>query len=174
MNNEKWETLLEKTSGFGNQEPTFILEENHLGITFNFFRSLEIDDENKTFLDIGCSDGKTALVKAKWTGIDMFGNFVVGDAHELPFEDDSYDIIFCSHTLEHTLSPFLCLLEIERALKEDGDVIIGVPCDPGFFSTDHHYILTEKGWGHLIQQAGLKIIKTSEKQKDCIAFHCKK
>ena len=174
MNDDTWKTLLEKTSGFGHLGDTFILEDNHLGITFNFFRSLGLDNPNKNFLDIGCGDGKTGLVKAKWTGIDMFGEFIVGDAHELPFYDNFYDIIFCSHMLEHTLSPLICLLEIKRVLKEDGDVVIGVPCDPGFFSKDHHYVLTEKGWGHLIRQSGLKIIKTSGIQKDCIAFHCKK
>lgn len=174
MDKEKWNNLLKKTGEYGvlGQAPTD--DAQHLGLTIDFFKSLDIDNKNKRFLDIGCGDGRTSnRIKSGYIGIDLFAENPM-DAHELEFDSDLFDIVFCSHTLEHTISPLMCLLEIKRVVKESGDVIIGVPVDPGFFDKGHNYILTKKGWSHLIKQAGLKIIKTSEVEKDCISFHCKK
>ena len=35
----------------------------------------------------------------------------------LPFEDNYFDFVFCSHTLEDVYNPFLCLEEIQRVGK---------------------------------------------------------
>jgi len=173
MNNEKWKELLKRTGEYGmlGEAP---IKDNHLGITLDFFKSLSIDNKTKKLLDIGCGDKKTKdVIESEYFGVDLFGDVPI-DAHELPLADNKFDIVFCSHMLEHTLSPLICLMEMKRVIKEDGDIVIGVPVDPGFFDKGHNYILTEKGWSHLIKQAGLKIIKTSEVVSDCISFHCKK
>lgn len=45
----------------------------------------------------------------------------------LPFEDNSVDKIFTSHTLEHIPDYLFCLSEIYRVLKHGGSFLVGVP-----------------------------------------------
>jgi len=49
------------------------------------------------------------------------------DIHDIPFEDDSIDIIFCNHVLEHVEDDRKALSEIRRVLKKDGWAILQVP-----------------------------------------------
>lgn len=150
---------------------------NHFTYTFNFFKDLNIDSEDKTFVDIGCqTDILKNIVKSKWIGQDIFPHpeFDTCDIHTLIYEDNSHDIIFCSHTLEHTFSPLIALMEMKRVMKKDGDLILGVPVYPGFMCEEHFYILPVKSWELLITRAGLKIEKVSEVKEDCVCFHLKK
>jgi len=41
-------------------------------------------------------------------------NFVLADAHYLPFRDNSFKIVYSSHLLEHCLHPFQVLKEFHR------------------------------------------------------------
>ncbi len=52
---------------------------------------------------------------------------VVGDAQELPFEDNFFDAIVSSHTLEHVEHDENVLKECARVLKPGGEVIFFVP-----------------------------------------------
>lgn len=57
---------------------------------------------------------------------------VLADCKNMPFEDNSIDIIVASHVLEH-ISPLQdCISEIKRVLKPDGKLIVVLPCDPGY------------------------------------------
>ena len=49
------------------------------------------------------------------------------DIHEIPFEDDSIDIIFCNHVLEHVDDDMQALREMRRVLKPGGWAILQVP-----------------------------------------------
>lgn len=49
------------------------------------------------------------------------------DAEALPFEDDSFDRVYCSEVLEHVIDPHQVMSEIRRVLKEDGVAVISVP-----------------------------------------------
>jgi SAM-dependent methyltransferase len=46
--------------------------------------------------------------------------YVLGDAGDLPLDDNSIDGVFCSNMLEHTPSAVPILTEIERVLKPGG------------------------------------------------------
>jgi ubiquinone/menaquinone biosynthesis C-methylase UbiE len=51
-----------------------------------------------------------------------------GDIHDLSFiEDEYYDIIYSSHTLEHLLDPLSVLSQFKRILKKNGDVYVVLP-----------------------------------------------
>ena len=104
--------------------------------------------KNSSFLDIGCGSGDN-LLRAKYQlncsvrGIDPapgeqgVGRYIKGDLNEvkidrgfaekLPYEDECFDVVFCSHVLEHVNEEDKSLKEMARVLKKDGVVIIGMP-----------------------------------------------
>lgn len=54
-------------------------------------------------------------------------NFVVGDAHHLPFRGEAFKAIYMMHVLEHLERPGLALAEAARVLKPGGRLLIEVP-----------------------------------------------
>jgi len=52
---------------------------------------------------------------------------VVGDAHNIPFEDNSFDSIICNAVLEHVPNPQRVVDEFIRVLKPGGLVYVEVP-----------------------------------------------
>jgi len=52
---------------------------------------------------------------------------LICDAHDIPFEDNSFDGVISQAVLEHVADPFRCVEEINRTLKENGLVYIEVP-----------------------------------------------
>jgi ubiquinone/menaquinone biosynthesis C-methylase UbiE len=70
-----------------------------------------------------------ALAKKHFEIRGLEGDFVVGDAENLPFPDNTFDVIYASHILEHT--PWYkieeTLREWVRVLKINGEIEIWVP-----------------------------------------------
>ncbi len=150
-------------------------------------------DENMKVLDVASGTGLTAIFLAEnygcsVTGIDqsemmvekarekakgseMDVEFLTGDAHKLPFEDGSFDVVISESTL--------CLLEKEKALDEmvrvvktGGRVGIHDIC----WSKDADESLkrrldelegerpeTREGWVNLFEKAGLSEIEAEER-----------
>lgn len=57
-------------------------------------------------------------------GVDVFT-----DITSLPFGSDSYDLIICSHVLEHIPDDREAIKELRRVVKPDGKVLAMVPID---------------------------------------------
>lgn len=55
-------------------------------------------------------------------------------AEKVPEDDHRFDIILCINGLDHVLNPELALNEIERLLKPDGLLIVGVTVFPGLLA----------------------------------------
>lgn len=51
------------------------------------------------------------------------------DLHKAPFEDNSFDVIFCNHVLEHVEDANQCMRELYRIMKPGGWGIFQVPLD---------------------------------------------
>jgi SAM-dependent methyltransferase len=51
------------------------------------------------------------------------------DLHEIPFENDVFDVIICNHVLEHVNDDRQCTREMFRVLKPGGWAIMQVPID---------------------------------------------
>lgn len=108
---------------------------------FPFVVSL-IPDGVKDILELGCADGYMLhLMKEK--GMKPIGltysdgekkcceehglEAVVGDMHDLIFEDKSFDAVISRQTLEHSLSHVIVLSEINRVTRDGGYCILHVP-----------------------------------------------
>lgn len=51
------------------------------------------------------------------------------DLHEIPLEDNRFDVIFCNHVLEHVEDAMQCMKELHRVMKPGGWGIMQVPQD---------------------------------------------
>jgi len=65
----------------------------------------------------------------QYTTTDLFSPLadVKADICDLPFEDNSYDIIFCNHVLEHIPDDTKAMQELFRVLKPGGMAILQIP-----------------------------------------------
>ncbi|MFD1038317.1 class I SAM-dependent methyltransferase [Virgibacillus byunsanensis] len=96
-------------------------------------------------LDIGCGDGygsyKLHYLGYNVTGVDISSEmisratkrlkneditFLQGDIMNLSFEDNSFDSLMAINVLEWTEVPAKALLEINRVLKKDGLLCVGI------------------------------------------------
>ncbi len=50
--------------------------------------------------------------------------FIKGDAQDMPFEDNSFDVVYCRYILEHVNNPLNVLNEIHRVLARKGRLFI--------------------------------------------------
>ncbi|MGN6614041.1 MAG: methyltransferase domain-containing protein [Candidatus Nitrosocosmicus sp.] len=57
------------------------------------------------------------------------------DITEMQFEDNSFDIIYCSHVLEHVIEDVKAMKEFYRVLKPGGWAMLQVPIDKNRCST---------------------------------------
>ncbi|MHA7131048.1 class I SAM-dependent methyltransferase [Algoriphagus namhaensis] len=69
-------------------------------------------------LDYTTADIESPLAKVKM------------DVHQIPFEDNTFDVIFCNHVLEHVTDDILACREFNRVLKPSGWGILQSPVYP--------------------------------------------
>jgi 2-polyprenyl-3-methyl-5-hydroxy-6-metoxy-1,4-benzoquinol methylase len=63
---------------------------------------------------------------------------LVSDATALPFPDSYFDVVVCSHVLEHLADDRAAIAELIRVLRSPGWAVIGVP-GPGMASHPLHF-----------------------------------
>lgn len=108
-------------------------------------------------IDVGCGDG-TLLEKAaaRWPTAELWGvdvvpserpiqrrgiRVVVADLRgDLPFQNQSMDLVISTETLEHLVDPDRCLKEMRRIIRPGGRVVVTIPNATGYFP--FHYL----GW----------------------------
>lgn len=67
---------------------------------------------------------------------------VKADICDLPFEDNSYDIVFCNHVLEHIKDDFKAMSELYRVLKPNGLGVFQIPQDLSLKNTYEDFTIT--------------------------------
>jgi SAM-dependent methyltransferase len=83
---------------------------------------------------------------------------VVGDLHELPVSDGSFDFVLCTEVLEHVADPARVLAELARILKPGGGLLLTVPFVMELHEEPHdHYRYTSHGLRGLLEDAGFTV-----------------
>jgi len=150
-------------------------------IALNIVKTLP---KNAKVLDVGC--GKGTYLKEihkirpdlKLYGIDIgevkeflpkYIDFTKCSGDNLPFEDETFDFVFCFHVLEHVLNPHDFMMEFNRVLKKDGYVYIEMPYyktayipdgDMNFWSDPTHIRpYNYKSVERLLKENGFEVIK---------------
>jgi len=86
-------------------------------------------------LDIGCGENNLFFKFKDYTGIDIkdYGikkNILIMDLNcikSLPFNDNTFDVVIATESLEHLFRPDIIAKEINRVVKEDGIIIVSLP-----------------------------------------------
>lgn len=68
--------------------------------------------------------------------------FVKANAESLPFNDSTFDLVVATCLLAHVDQPELVLQEARRVTKNKGQIIIGLPCDPGIVNRMTKFMVT--------------------------------
>lgn len=87
-----------------------------------------------------------ALKNLDYTTTDLLSPIadVKADICNLPFEDNSYDIIFCNHVLEHIPDDTKAMQELFRVMKPGGYGIFQIPQDLNRATTFEDDSITDK------------------------------
>jgi len=92
------------------------------------------------------------------SGLDNVG-FICGDASELPFKENSFDVVFLVAVLGEVSAPEACIKSIYRVLKPGGLLsITEQPGDPDFVPS--HTVRS------LVEKQGFKFVKFYGKNKN--------
>ncbi|MHA3771962.1 class I SAM-dependent methyltransferase [Verrucomicrobiota bacterium sgz303538] len=139
------------------------------------------------FLDVGCSTGRI-LQLARTMGFDAVGldysQWAADHCAKLGFETrygsligqwseaEQFDVIHCSHTIEHVPDPLAYLAEMHRLVKRGGHIMIACPnyaSVPRFVMRDgwptwcldsHLWQFTKRQMEQLLKKVGLAVISS--------------
>lgn len=64
------------------------------------------------------------------------------DLHNIPLEDNQYEVIFCNHVMEHVKDDLQCMKELYRIMKPGGWGIMQVPIDTSRTTTYEDWSIT--------------------------------
>ncbi len=123
-----------------------IQEPLHQPLWNAIFDEVNLNKES-IFLDAGCGGGGACLLAekrgAKITGIEaassmvdfakkqvQSGDFSVGDIQYLPYDDNIFDVVLASSSIQYTEDKIATLKEFKRVIKNDGRIIVSNWSEP--------------------------------------------
>lgn len=119
----------------------------------------------------------------EFTGLDLIagpGVTLISNAHKIPIEDDTFDLVLCMNVLEHDTDPFKTILEAYRVLKKGGTCIITCPNerapehkDLGGGDTETYNFITEDMFLKWLKESKFKIKEYIPAEGDHLV-HCTK
>ncbi len=142
MTDEEYSSIYEELECIGNDRST------HLNSSCTKRILQSTSGQQKKIIDVGCGGGFLAKQFIQqghevW-GCDVFDNFSLpglnyrkGYVEHLPFADKSFDVVVCTHTIEHVRNLDAALQELKRITKEK--LIIVTPKQrPYYYTLDLH------------------------------------
>lgn len=109
----------------------------HYKIIWKFLSKIK---KNQKLLEVGAGEDcilKYVLPKnIHYSSLDMLGDcdFKIDlNKDKLPFKDNTFDILVCLETLEHTFYPDKIIKEFKRVTKNDGFFLLSMPNEYNFW-----------------------------------------
>lgn len=84
---------------------------------------------------------------------------IENDMSFLDFDDNSVDLVWCRHTLEHSPMPLLTLMEFHRIAKKYLCLVMPNPKHYTFVGRNHYCVAEPHQIGWLLRRAGWKVEK---------------
>ena len=127
-------------------------------------------------MDLGCGAGdsveqfRNVNPSVRWVGVDIESSpevarrrrddaeFVVFDGVRLPFDDASFDAVYCKQVLEHVPAPAPLLEEVARVLRPGGS-FAGSTSQLEPFHSLSTWNYTPYGLKLLLEEAGLPLVE---------------
>jgi len=132
----------------------------------------EIVEDRGTVLDVGCGQGfcKNLFERAGWgwQGVTRGEDFTVAKENDRPvydmdmtflgFEDQTFDMIFARHVLEHSPFPLLTLMEWHRVARKHLMLVAPAPEHWGTRGLNHYMVLQKSHIEWLLERSGWRVI----------------
>jgi len=126
--------------------------------------------ENACCLDVGCGNRPYEYLfeRGTYTGIDVASSGrpmsmktpdSFYDGVNIPFDENSFDIVIATQVLEHVPNPLGLLIEMGRVCRMSGAIVVSLP----FVYPEHeepydYFRFTRFGITELMSNAGLEVI----------------
>jgi SAM-dependent methyltransferase len=127
-------------------------------------------------LDLGCGAGDSVDLfrsvdpQVSWVGADIEhsaevagrtrtdAEFVSFDGRRLPFDDSSFELVYCKQVLEHVEHPRELMAEITRVLRPGGH-LAGSTSQLEAFHSRSVFNWTPYGFTRVAEDAGLRVVE---------------
>ena len=96
-----------------------------VGGGIGYHSKFEVINQDREYICLDCDQSQLNKI----TNCEI--KKLCADCENIPLPDKSIDLVIASHILEHLLNLDNCLIEFNRILKNDGALIVVLPCDPG-------------------------------------------
>ena len=161
MNEEYSSATLKKTNSLLNQLKQILNSDYRTNLSKQAFSDLFLNlSSDALCISIG---GGPTRAHSRLININLgpFQNVdVVADAHQLPYADESVDVVYSEAVFEHLHSPNKAAEEIYRVLKPGRKMFVCTPFLFPYHGYPHHYQnYTLSGHKHLFESVGLKVIE---------------
>jgi SAM-dependent methyltransferase len=83
---------------------------------------------------------------------------IIADAHLLPFQSESFDIVYSLAVLEHVKKPWIVADEITRTLRAGGYVVLELPFLNIIHDEHDYFRFTDKGIRSLFDETKYEVI----------------